>query len=175
MKNCLWLVLMLLVGCQRTILQDDPIVYGFMPDSMVVMDSLLTTIPEPPDLKKFDNFKTISINEGSAVTCTDDECDSVTTVNLPAGLVISDRTGYELAYNRIAVDNANKRFVIANELFTEYNKQVETAEKLYDRRIKYLEKKSERSWMESNSVYIGFLAGIVTTIAIQYAVIEVAK
>jgi len=174
MKIMWILLLMFVVGCQRTVLKQD-IIYGFMPDSMHIMDSLLTTVSEAPDLKDYDDFKSVDINGGTGNVCVDDECDSVTQISLQRGILVSDRTAYELAYNRIAITDVNRRLVIANELFTEYYKQIKIAENLYDKRIQYLEKACERSWFEQNSIYFGFLAGIITTVAIQYAVIEVAK
>jgi hypothetical protein len=176
MKHCLLcLSLLVFVGCQRAVLKEDSLLYSFMPDSMTAMKPLLDTVKSPSDLAKYDDFKSIAINGAAAYVCDDDNCKNKTNLTLPAGILVSDRTVFELAYNRTAIQNVNQRLIVAQDLFERYNAQVKTAEKLYDKKLQQLDKASQRSWFEKNAAYLGFVAGIVVAILLESVTIQVTK
>jgi len=154
-----------------TLFADD--VYDYMPDSMYVMDSLLVTVPEPPDYKKYDDFKSISINQGKGIVCYDDDCEDVDTVDLPSGVLISDAKAYEYLYNKSKIDVTNRRLIVAKELFREYNKNVNSANVIYNKEIQRLQESNKRSWWERNNIYIGFVIGVVVTIVIEAVTVQV--
>jgi len=175
MKYLILILVVGLIGCQKAVTKEDPIVYGFMPDSMTAMRPLLDTIKQADSLSKYDDFKSIGINGGAGYTCEDDNCKLKTNVTLPAGILVSDRSYYEWTYGKKAIVDVNRRLVIAKELYNSYDKQVKVAEKLYDKRIQKLEADCERSWFEKNMIYFGFAGGIILTILVEYATLQVAK
>jgi hypothetical protein len=170
------LALLVLAGCQRSVLKEDPLLYSFMPDSMTAIKPLLDTVKTlPPDISKYDDFKSIAISGAAAYICDDDNCNAKTNLTLPAGTLVSDRTVFELAYSRIAIQNVNQRLIVAQDLFEKYNAQIKTAEKLYDKRLQQLDKASQRSWFEKNAAYFGFVAGIVVTILLESVTVQITK
>lgn len=176
MKKLILLLLVLsLIGCQSVVLKTQPLVYQFMPDSINVLNDLLDTISQPKDTMKYDDFKTIGINNGKGEICVDDSCDTTKIVTLPAGLLISDRKAYKFKYYEIKVDNVNKRLIITKDLLTSYYKQIKLAQQIYNDRILELEKQNQRSWFERNASYIGFAAGVVATIAVEYIAVRVLE
>ena len=169
------LAIVFFVGCAKQVLYNDPVLYNYMPDSINIMDTLLTTVKPSDKLPQYDDFKSITINGGSAYSCTNDKCTVKDSVKLPAGIVVSDRTYFELLDKRAGIEDVNKRLIVAKELFTSYNKQVKVAEVLYDKQLQLLQKKTERSWIEKNAAYIGFAAGILTAIAVQSITVQITK
>lgn len=166
---------MFLVGCASINKNQSEILYNFMPEKSFVMDSLLIPIANFKDSLKYDDFKSISINSGTGMICDNDSCSKEKSIKLPAGILISDRTAVELTNNRIGINDANRRFIIAKELFNNYEKNVKVAEKLYDNRIQDLEKQAKRSWLERNIQYFGVLGGIAITLLTEFAVIKISK
>lgn len=168
-------VLLIFAGCQRAVLKEDSLLYSFMPDSMSAMRPLLDTVKTSPNLMKYDDFKSIAIDGATAYVCDNDDCKNKTSLTLPAGILVSDRTAFELAYNRTAIQNVNQRLIVAQELFENYNTQVKTAEKLYDKKLQQLDKASQRSWFEKNAAYLGFVAGVVVAILLESVTIQLTK
>jgi len=148
-------------------LAKDPMVYDFVPDSLKIMDSLLATVPSTKDTANYGDFKSIAISGGKGVVCKTDQCKDTAIVGLPAGTLMSDRKLFKYHYNEVMIENVNRRLLIAQELFSLYYKQINTANTLYNNRIDYLEKSAKRGWWEKNSIYVGFTVGIAMTIAIE--------
>jgi len=141
--------------------------YNFMPESLHIMDTLLSIIPDIKDSEKYNDFKSLSINYGTGIVCYDDSCIDKDTIDIPAGLVISDKKAYEYLYNKGKIEITNRKLIVAKELFREYDKNVRTANVLYNKELQRLQKSNRRSWWEKNNIYVGFVIGVAVTIAIE--------
>ncbi len=144
--------------------------FGFaqLLDSSKIMDSLLATIPSAKNLEQYDDFKSISIDGGKGYQCKDDNCkDTLMKITLPAGILMSDRKAYLFTYYEKMIEDANRRFIIAKEVNDAHKRQFNVLSNYYDKRIQELEKQNKRSWFERNNIYIGFVIGIATAIAIE--------
>lgn len=138
------------------------------------MDSLLLKILPAANIDSYKDFKSMSVDGGTGIQCEDDDCnDTLDKLELPAGVLISDRKAYLYLYNEKMIEDANRRFVIANELYNLQINKANEAVKLYETRIEKLEKSNKRSWFETNSIYIGFIIGIATAIAIESITVNV--
>ena len=132
------------------------------------MDNLLLTIPAAANIDSYNDFKSISVDGGIGIQCNDDDCiDTLNKLELPAGVLLSDRKAYLYMYNEKMIDDFNRRLVIAKELYNLQINKANDAATLYEKRIEKLEKLNKRSWLEKNSIYIGFVIGVATAIAIE--------
>ena len=138
------------------------------------MDSLLTLIPlEDKSFQNLQDFKSISVDGGKGFQCKDDNCnDTLQKFNLPAGILFSDKKALTYVYYEKMIDDANRRFVIAKDLYDQQSSIVNKTINEYDNRIIKLEKESKRSWVERNNIYIGFVIGIATAIAIEFVTVK---
>jgi hypothetical protein len=57
----------------------------------------------------------------------------------------------------------------------EYYDKSLSAEKLYQAEIVRWRKEAQRSWLEKNMAYIGFGAGLVTMIFVDFALFQAAR
>ena len=165
----LCLVTLLTISCTKEVLVEPPLKYSFMPkyldidsvgpqtlDKQVVMDTTL------------DDFKSIPTDEGTLITAYD-------TLELPAGILISDKKAVEYIFYKSGYERQETMLKYSKYLSQEYyNKSLE-AERLYQQEIVDLKKKARRSWLEKNRGYIGFLAGIMSAILTELAIIKVAN
>lgn len=131
------------------------------------MSNLLLTIPTAKDVDSYTDFKSISVDRGTGIQCEDDDCKDTVKVTLPAGVLLSDRKAYLYVYNEKMIEDVNRRLVIAKELYNLQANKANEAAQLYENRIEKLEKSNKRSWLEKNSIYIGFVIGVATAIAIE--------
>ena len=133
------------------------------------MDSLLKLIPlEDKSFQNLEDFKSISVDGGKGFQCKDDICkDTLQKFNLPAGVLFSDKKALTYVYYEKMINDANRRFEIAKDLYDQQSSIVNKTIDEYDKRIVKLEKEVKRSWLEKNNIYIGFIIGIATAIAIE--------
>ena len=136
-----------------------------------VMDSLLLTMSlesESESIKNLDDFKSINIDGGKGFQCKDDACrDTLQKFSLPSGVLFSDKKALTYIYYEKIITDANRRFVIAKDLYDQQSGIVNKTINEYDNRIVKLEKEAKRSWLEKNNIYIGFIIGVATAIAIE--------
>lgn len=139
--------------------------YTYLPPK-VNIDSLL-----PPntmiDTLKFKDFKSIPLDSGKLVSVYKD------TMNLPAGILISDRNAALFTYYKNNSKYLEEKYNLVNKVFNVYYDGSKSAETVYQNRIVALEKDCKRSWLEKNSIYIGFLCGLATAILTEYAIYKV--
>ena len=67
-------------------------------------------------------------------------------------------------------ERQQKELKYSKYLMREYYTKAKAAEVLYQKEIAKLEIKSQRTWLEKNMAYIGFLSGVVTVILIDFAI-----
>ena len=171
MKKVIFLsvLLFLLSSCTPKVLDAPPLQYSFMPKYMD-LDSIGPTIPTQEAIldTSLEDFKSIPIDPGTWTDGTD-------TFEVPGGVLISDKKAAEFIYLRSTTERQEVMLKYSKYLNEEYFKKSLEAEKLYQEQIVFLKKKAERSWLERNSAYIGFFAGILTAICTEIAVIKVVK
>lgn len=168
MKRLILCAVTVCMGCSPKIINEPPLKYSFMPKYLDI-DSIGIELPPDPDTlvsKDAIDFKPRYVEGGTFIS------DSGDTSYLLPGLLISERSSvryvfYEAGYRRQQVElDYSKR------LTQEYYEKSLEAEKLYQDEIKRLRELSERSWLEKNLGYIGFVAGIATMAIQQFAVIK---
>lgn len=176
MKYLLIFLALIVAGCQPSVIvKNQPIIYQFTPDSIDVFNTLLDTIAQPQDTSEYDDFKTIGINNGKGEICVNDDCTKREIIVLPAGNLISDRKAYKFKYYEVKIGDVNKRLALTKSALHDYYKQIKMAQKIYNDRIVVLEKENKRTWFENNATYIGFAAGIIVTLAVEYIAVQTIK
>lgn len=167
MKNYLILMFALfLASCSPKIVNNEPpLGYSFMPGYLNI-DSIqpfkLDDTNRVVD-STYEDFQTIPIDGGKLIGVNKD------TTKLPAGLVISDRKGALYVFYKAGWERQQKELIYSKYLMREYYDKSKSAEVLYQKKIRDLEKKAERSWVERNLGYFGFIAGIATAVLTSYA------
>lgn len=169
-KSLLVIVCLFILGCQKQVTY---LKYDFLPKPLNV-DSIFYPIPKA-DTAKLNSYPFIAIEKGTAKVCDDDSCKKLKDVALPAGTLFSDKATAEYAYYRIVVPTTNERMVINKALFKNYQINIYKADSLYNDRIVFLEKQNERSWLEKNLGYIGFLCGTAFAILIESVTVKAIK
>jgi hypothetical protein len=166
MKNLIVLAsVILLTSCTTKVIKEAPLGYSFMPaylnidsiqpfhldDTNRVVDSTLG------------DFVSIAIDGGRLIGPDKD------TMKLPPGILISDRKAMLYPFYKASWERQQKELKYTKYLMSEYYDKAKAAETLYQHEIMKLEKKAERSWLEKNLGYIGFLSGIATAVLTSYA------
>lgn len=167
MKNLIAGIFLLLVASctPKVVSNDPPLGYSFMPGYLNI-DSIqpfkLDDTSRVVD-STYEDFQTIPIDGGRLIGVNKD------TTKLPAGLVISDRKGALYVFYKAGWERQHKELLYTKYLMKEYYDKSKSAEVLYQKEIRDLEKKAERSWVEKNLGYFGFIAGIATAVLTSYA------
>lgn len=161
MKKCLVILcvsLTLLSSCSKVVLKEQPLKYSFMPKYLDV-DSIGATIPAKQDVvdSTLDDFKSIPLDEGILITDFD-------TIDIPAGILISDKKAAEYLFYKSGYERQEVIIEYSRYLSKEYYEKSLETEKLYQEEIIELKDRAERSWLEKNSGYLGFLSGTLTAI-----------
>jgi hypothetical protein len=158
--------LLFMASCTPKIVSNDPpLGYSFMP-GYLDLDSIqpfkLDDTARVVD-STYEDFQTIPIEGGKLIGINKD------TTRLPAGLVISDRKGALYVFYKAGWERQQKELIYSKYLMREYYDKAKSAEVLYQKEIKELNKKAERSWLEKNLGYLGFVAGLATSVLTCYA------
>jgi len=168
MKILILLSLVFLIGCSSTkpVTNEQPLGYSFMPKPFNP-DSILPNLPTTPDTLV--NKDALSFSPKFFLG------GRIGKDSLPPGILISEKSSvryifYEAAFKRMKIE-----YDLMLSLNTIYYKQSLVAEKAYQDEIIKLKKEAERSWLEQNLGYIGFGAGIITTVATGWALVHISK
>lgn len=142
--------------------------YSFMP-SYLDVDSLLAF--ELDDTNRvvdstYTDFRTIPVDPGMLITDLGD------TLPVPGGLLISERKAALYLFYEAGWERQNQELHYLKYLMKEQIEKSKSAEILYQKRIKDLQQESRRSWLEKNLGYLGFVAGAVTVIMVDFAVFQ---
>jgi hypothetical protein len=171
MKKLLLLlsVSLITVSCTTQVLDEPPLQYSFMPDYMDV-DSIGPEIPleEVVIDSTLEDFKSIPLDEGTLVTGYD-------TVDIPAGVLISDKKAAEFVFYRSGYERQQVELNMARYLSREYYEKSLEAEKLYQQEIVNLREQAKRTWFEQNRGYIGFMAGILSCVLTGVVIVEITN
>jgi hypothetical protein len=115
------------------------------------------------------DFESIPIDSGRLVTIYKD------TLQLRPGILISERKTALSIYYKSCNEYLDKKAMLTNRLYNELYDRSLDAEKTYQEEIKKLNTRVERSWLEKNIVYFGFVAGIAAAVLTEFAVIQGQK
>lgn len=170
MNRCLFVLfcISILISCASTkqVITEQPLKYSYLPEKLDIdllmppneqKDVLDTTLPD---------FKTVPIDTGRLITIYKD------TFNIPSGNLFSERKTTQFIYFRNNNLYLDRKLVLQKKLYDEYYDKSLKAEEVYQNEIIKLNKKAERSWLEKNIVYFGFIAGIATAVLTEFAVIH---
>jgi hypothetical protein len=161
-------VALLLSSCTKAVMKEPPLRYSFMP-SYLDVDSLLSY--ELDDTSRvvdssYTDFRTIPVDPGLLITEIGD------TFHVPGGLLISERKAALYLFYESGWKRQNQELRYLKYLMKEQTEISKSAEVLYQKRIKDLRQESKRSWLERNHGYLGFVAGAVTVIMVNFAVFQ---
>jgi len=168
----LWVMLglLFLASCNKTVLNEPPLRYSFLPDRFSV-DSLFIGDTTTPDQigQGLSDFPSMAIDTGVLFTKFGD------TLRVPTGVLISNSKAALYSFYRSKYKRYQVELYQADKLLEVYYKQAKNAEMLYQQEIVRLQKKARRNWFEKNAVYFGFAAGLATAIITEFAVFQVAR
>jgi len=152
-------------SCTKMVLEGPALKYSFMPKYLDI-DSIGpgTPLEESVIDSTLGDFKSMALDEGVLTTDYD-------TLYIPAGVLISDKKAAEYIYYKLGYERQGVMLKYSTYLSKE--KSLE-AEKLYQQEIRDLRKKAERSWLEKNLGYIGFIAGLFTAVLTEIAIVKIA-
>jgi len=159
------LIAMVLTSCSKVILEEEPLGYSVMPEYLDI-DSIapfnLNDTNRVVD-SSYEYFKSIALDGGwLKISPTD-------SINLPPGILISDRTAALSIFYKASWIRQKEEMKYRSYLMREYYDKAIEAEKLYQKEIVRLENLSKRTWLEKNMGYIGFGAGLASSILFIFA------
>jgi hypothetical protein len=162
----LLLVCSLLVSCATTVqVTEVPLKYSYLPQK-IDLDSLMPRSVVDTNQK---DFVSVAIDSGKLITIYKD------TMVLHPGVLISEKKASQFIYFKTNTVYLDKKIVLANRLYSELYDRSKESESTYQKEIVLLNKKVERSWLEKNLVYFGFIAGIATAILTEYAILQTVQ
>ncbi|MDD5651374.1 MAG: hypothetical protein PHF86_13325 [Candidatus Nanoarchaeia archaeon] len=168
MKNIVVLFCFLFVSCASTAkIAEQPLKYSYLPEKLDI-DILMPPNTNIVDTSLMD-FKSIPIDSGRLTTIYRD------TLQLHPGILFSEKKAALFIYYRNNGEYLDKKLTLVKKLYNDYYDNSLEAEKVYQNEIKNLNKKVERTWLEKNIVYFGFIAGLATAILTEFAIIQTAK
>jgi Pyruvate/2-oxoacid:ferredoxin oxidoreductase gamma subunit len=157
-----------MISCASTkpAVNEQHLKYSYLPpklniDSLMPVNSVVDT--------NLHDFTSVAIDSGKLVTINKD------TLKLHPGVLISEKKAALFIYYKSSYEYLYKKAMLTNILYSDYYDKSVDAEKIYQNDIINLSKKAERTWLEKNMVYFGFIAGIATCILTEYAVIKTSK
>lgn len=169
MRYAMLFSLVLLMSCSTQVLNERPLGYSYMPKYMD-LDSVGEVFPATKEElidSTFGDFKSISVLGGLVYNGYD-------TLEAPLGVLISEKKAAEYIYYEAEYQRQRIELKYAKHITKDYYDKSLEAEKLYQDEILKLQKSAKRSWFETNSPYIGFMAGILTAILTEIAIIKIA-
>ena len=168
-KIITFLVPFVLLSCSPQLITEQPLHYSYLPNYLDV-DSILPNYSTQQVVDStFTDFDPIALDSGKLITIYKD------TIIVPPGILISEKNAALSEFYKSNYRYQFSKSQITRKLLGEYYKQSYEAETRYQQEIKDLKKEAKRSWLEQHIVYIGFIAGIITTVITEFAVIQVAK
>jgi len=166
MKILLICSLCLLIACAATVqTTEPPLKYSYLPQK-IDLDSLMPKNVVDTSQK---DFESVAIDSGKLITVYKD------TLLLHPGVLISEKKASQFIYFKTNTLYLDKKIVLANRLYSDLYDRSKETENTYQKEIVLLNKKVERSWLEKNLVYFGFVAGIATAILTEYAILQTVK
>jgi hypothetical protein len=159
----------ILVSCASTVkTAEQPLKYSYLPQKLDI-DLLMPPNDENIIDSTLLDYKSVAVDTGQLTTVYGD------TLVLPDGVLFSPKKTAEFIYFRTNAKYLDKKLTLTKKMFDEYYDESLKSEKVYQNEIKLLRKKAERSWLEKNIVYFGFVAGIATAVLTEFAVFQTQK
>jgi hypothetical protein len=127
------------------------------------LDSVGVELPKSPGEvidSSLGNFKSVPLDEGDS--CPRD------------GILVSERRYAEYVYYKAGYTRQEVELKYSKYLMKEYYDKALAAEEAYQNEIIRLRKESQRSWLEKNLGYIGFIGGVLSAVLTEIAIIKVA-
>ena len=138
--------------------------YSFLPPKLDI-DSLMPLNINVID-STLNDFVSIPIDSGRLITIYKD------TLRIPSGILISEKKAAFSVFYKNNSEFLYKKSMLSNKLYDEFYLNAIEAEKKYHHEIKQLENSIKRSWLEKNSLFIGFAIGLATAVLTEFAVIK---
>lgn len=165
MKNISILILLFLfyAGCSKQVLNQPPLKYSAMP-RYLNLDSVGVSLPSNPSEaidSSLKDFRSIPMMAG-------DTCDR-------GGILVSDRRYAEYVFYKAGYTRQKVELKYSKYLMREYYNKALASEEVYQNEILRLRKEAERSWLEKNMGYIGFLGGVLSAVLTEILIIKVAN
>lgn len=161
-------LLLLVTSCSKQILEGPSLQYSYMPKYLDI-DNIGTVLPKSPGIiidSSFEDFKSIPVYGGFIF-------DGEDSVQAPAGVLISESKAAKYVFYESEYDRQKIELKYAKHLTREYYKASLAAEKLYQEEILRLQKEAKRTWLEKNAPYLGFMAGVLSAVLTELAVIKI--
>jgi hypothetical protein len=158
----------LLSSCASTVkVVEQPLKYSYLPEKIDIEQLM------PPNVNIVDttlnDFKSVAIDSGRLTTIYRD------TLQLHPGILFSEKKAALFIYYRNNGEYLDKKLSLVKKLYNDYYDNSLEAEKVYQNEIINLNKKAERTWLEKNIVYLGFIAGLATAILTEFAIMQTPK
>ncbi len=160
---------LLAASCSTKVLEGPPLQYSYMPKYLDI-DSIGLRLPSDPAEvvdSTLEDYKSLYV-EGGVIFNGEDS------IAAPPGVLLSERKAARYVFYEAEYERQRTELKYAKHLSREYYDRSLEAEKLYQQEIVRLRKEAKRTWLEKNAPYLGFVAGVVTTVLVQFAVVEVA-
>lgn len=154
---------MLASSCTKQVLNESPLGYSFMP-SYLNIDSIQPVVFDDTNKvvdTSFHDFVSVAVDSGQRIT--------------KDGILISDRKAVLYVFYKSSWERQQKELYYTKYLMREYYDKSKAAETLYQGEIVRWKKAAERSWLEKHIGYIGFFGGLVTVIAVDFALLYGVK
>lgn len=171
MKILVLFVLLIFISCAPTLKnikeEQQPLKFSYLPEKLDV-DLIMPYNIDIVDSTLID-FRQFAVDSGRLVTIYGD------TIQLNFGILISEKKAALYTYYKNNCAYLDKKLILTKKLYTDYYDKSKEIEKIYQRDIESLNKKVERTWLEKNIVYFGFVAGIATAVLTEFAVFNAQK
>jgi len=163
MKKIFSLILlsMFYMGCSKQVLDHPPLKYSAMP-RYLDLDSVGVSLPVSPAeviAPNLADFKSIPMMEGDTSS--------------RGGILVSDRRYAEYVFYKAGYTRQEVELKYSKYLMKQYYDKALAAEEVYQNEILRLRKEAERSWLEKNLGYIGFLGGVLSAVLTEMLIIKV--
>ena len=112
------------------------------------------------------DYVAIAINQGKYICGKD-------TMMLPYGTLFSNKKTAMYIFYKSRYEEMTTQLKYSKYLMNDYYITAKSAEVLYQKKIVDLEKSNQRSWLEQNSCYMGFVLGIGMAVLTEYTVLHV--
>lgn len=168
MRYALFLVALLTASCSKQVLEGPPLQYSYMP-KYFDFDSIGIRLPTDPSKvvdSTLQDYKSIPVQGGRIF-------DGQDSLEAPLGVLLSERKAAKYVFYEAEYERQKVELQYAKYLSKEYYDKSLEAEKLYQQEIIRLRKEAKRSWLEKNAPYLGFVAGILTSVLTEIAVLKV--
>ena len=171
MRNMISVLLLLLASsCTKQVLNEPPLGYSFMP-SYLNIDSIQPIVIQDTNRvvdSTMKDFVSVPIDSGLLITRSGKQ-------TLQPGVLISDRKAALYVFYRSSWQELQKELYYTKYLMHEYYDKSKAAEVLYQGEIQRWKKASERSWLEKNIGYVGFVSGLLTVLGVDFALLYGVK